>query len=332
MNKKKVTIIVLSVICLIVTIILIFGRNTEYIMYPYSEISIKNNLYYRNGDLFTGKTFLHNNDNDSISLKILKGKLELKIPYNKGVKDGIEEFYQDDGDLWKTPYKNGVKEGIKEVYNTKRILIEKTPYKNGVIEGIKENIYLTSEREYKKLTPYNNGVREGIEEIYDKWGTLRKTTSYSNDKLEGIKSEYNDFGKLSETTPYINDKREGKGFSYDNIGRVSSKTIFENDVSVKTDYGNFDDDDDNSINNSNGVYRLENRYRRMKITIISEKWFGWFKDGDGNGNFDSMVIIKGIMIGKDLYDEYGIQKTGTVSGSSLEFYNPLGNLNLNKLN
>jgi hypothetical protein len=68
----------------------------------------------------------------------------------------------------------------------------------------------------------------------------------------------------------------------------------------------------------------------MKITITPEKWFGWLEDGSGDGNYSGKSTIGGKMNGSDLYDEYGTEKRGYVSGNTIYYNDPLGQIKLSK--
>ncbi len=94
-KKKKWLIILLSILLIWTTSVSAYMITNfiENYKYPYSEIKIKNQKYYRNGKLFTGvSTFMNNKD--SVMLKIKNGDLDYKkifLSLNKKIE--ISESY-----------------------------------------------------------------------------------------------------------------------------------------------------------------------------------------------------------------------------------------------
>jgi len=308
-KKKKWILITSSLIFVVVLLytlfisIIVVTTTLDYRYYNYSEISLKENKYYRNGNLFTGVSSYMNNL-DSISIRIEDGKLKEKNTYKNNERVS-REWYHENGNIWnKTPYKNDKKEGIEESFNENGSLSSKTPYKNDKIEG--------------------------VEEHYRENGSLWWTTTYKNDKKEGVEEHYNENGSLWYKTPYKNDKKEGIEETYRENGSLLSKTVYKNDKKVSEEVITNDSGNTSNVQTLGGVYTFESGYRRMKITISSEKWFGWLEDGSGDGNYSGKTIISGKMNGSDLYDEYGSEKRGYVSGNTIYYNDPLGEIKLSK--
>ncbi len=189
--------------------------------------------------------------------------------------------------------------------------------KNGVCEWYNDNGTI-----YRKTT-YKNGLQDGLEEIYDDNGKISRRTIYKDDLKNGIEEFYQN-GEISMKTPYINDKEEGIVEFYKN-GKVYSTNEYKNGVKVVEETN-----DNSNGQSSGGVFTYETGYRRMKITITPEKWFGWLEDGSGDGNYSGKTIINGKMNGSDLYDENGIEKRGYVSGSTIYYNDPLGEIKLSR--
>ncbi len=279
-------------------------RTLENTYYNYGEISLKGNKYYRNGNLFTGVSSYINNP-DSISIKIKDGKLIEKNIYKNDKKEVIKETFWENGSLFiKTLYINDKKEGIEEYYHENGSLSSKTPYKND--------------------------KKEGIGESYRENGSLSSKTPYKNDKIEGVEEHYRENGSLWWTTTYKNDKKEGIEETYRENGSLLSKTVYKNDKKVSEEVITNDSGKTSNVQTLGGVYTFESGYRRMRITITQENWFGWLEDGSGDGNYNGKTRIRGIIKGTDLYDEYGSEKRGYISGNNLFYNDPLGSITLYK--
>lgn len=94
-KKKKWLIILLSILLLWTTTVsaMMISSFIENYYYPYSEITIKNQKYYRNGKLLTGVSYYVNNK-DSVELKIKDGDLiERNISLSLSKKIKISELY-----------------------------------------------------------------------------------------------------------------------------------------------------------------------------------------------------------------------------------------------
>lgn len=274
--------------------------NKQRTQYPYSEIQLKNNRYFYKDELLTGMSFILGNNSDSISLTITNGILSNREIYSDNKQIVTKEYYHENGNLfWKVTYKNNIKEGIEETYS-----------ENGKI----------SER-----TNYKNDLRNGLSESFNAKGTVTSRTMYVNDKKEGIEETFKDNGTLWVKTMYVNNKKQGTEEWYNENGKLSYTREYNNDIEIKEDSGN-----GSNGQSSGGVFTFESGYRRMKITITSEKWFGWLEDGSGDGNYSGKTIINGKMVGSDLFDENGIEKRGYVSGSTIYYNDPLGEIKLSK--
>jgi antitoxin component YwqK of YwqJK toxin-antitoxin module len=309
-KKKKKWILISSslffVVVLIYTLfitIMFVNHTLDNRYYNYSEISLKESKYYRNGNLFTGVSSYMNNS-DSISIKIKDGKLEEKNTY-KNHERVSREWYHENGNIsYRTPYKNDKKEGIEEHFN-----------ENGSIWW---------------RTTYKNDKKEGIEEHFNENGSIWWRTTYKNDKIEGIEEHFRENGSIWWRTTYKNDKKEGIEETYDENGSISRKEVYKNDKKVSEETVTNNSGNTPNVQTLDGVYTFESGYRRMKITISSEKWFGWLEDGSGDGNYSGKTTIGGKINGSYLYDEYGSEKRGYVSGNTIYYNDPLGEIKLSK--
>jgi len=253
--KYTLIIIVITLIVLLVYVYWVTKKQEQQRkQYPYSEIQIKNNLYFYKNELLTGKSYVLGENSDSTSLEFLNGRPDGKNTYINGKKNGLSETYL-----------------------------------NGIL---------------RFKTIYKDDVKDGIEDYFREDGTLNIRTTFKNGKEDGIQEFYGEDGKLRSTIRFKD------GVDLDEL--VRQKNTSSNSQS------------------SGGVYTYESGYRRMKITITPEKWFGWLEDGSGDGNYSGKTIINGKMNGSDLYDENGIEKRGYVSGSTIYYNDPLGEIRLSK--
>ena len=304
--KKKfliytLIVIVLVIICFTIYVIWVNKKGEQQrTQYHYSEIQIKNNQYFYKNELLTGMSYILGNNSDSISLTITNGILTNRELFTENKQRRIREFYNDKGKLSFTiNTKNDLTDGIQEHYNDNGKLIWKETYKND--------------------------LKEGIEEHYNDNGTVTSRTMYVKGKKEGLEETFRDNGTIWVKRMYVNGKREGTEEFYNENGKFSFSNEYRNDVQIKEDTEN-----NSNGQNSGGIYIYESGYRRMKITITPEKWFGWLEDGSGDGNYSGKTIINGKMNGSDLYDENGIEKRGYVSGSTIYYNDPLGEIKLSR--
>jgi antitoxin component YwqK of YwqJK toxin-antitoxin module len=304
MKKKFLIYTLIAIIVIIIFTLYVISVNKkaeqQRTQYPYSEIQINNNKYYYKNELLTGMSYILENNTDSISLTITDGILTHREIYTDNKQTQKSEYYNENGKLSFTN-------------NTK----------NGEIDGIQEHYHENGKLFWKET--YKNGLKDGIEEQYNDKGILTSRAMYVNGKKEGLSETFRDNGTIWVKTMYVNDKKEGSEEFYNENGKFSFSNEYRNDVQIKEDTENSSDGQ-----SSGGVYTYETGYRRMKITITPEKWFGWLEDGSGDGNYTGKTIIGGKINGSDLYDENGIEKRGYVSGSTIYYNDPLGEIKLSK--
>ncbi len=339
--KPKFSQLTLAII--LVTIIISCGGNYQPDSFPYSEVTIKDSVYYHNNKKIEfGNIFILEKNSDSTVLEIIGGELTYKKRYNKGgKKDFIEDWFWPGGTVRKT-YKNGEANGPSEEYGENGRLKNKGSYLNDDKDGIWENY--DKNGNLSQRTTYVNGKKNGPEITFREDGSIWYVYTYKNDKKEGLHEQYNSNNELFIRTMYKNDEEDGVTEWYRN-NRVYKTETFRN--GVKTDsnysaglnsiyqnepiYSNLNGSNNNTqITNPTGSYYFENPYRRMTITIQTDKWFGWLEDGSGDGNYNGKTRIRGIIKGTDLYDEYGVEKRGYISGNNLFYNDPLGNITLSK--
>jgi antitoxin component YwqK of YwqJK toxin-antitoxin module len=327
-KKYKIISIVVTVFLLIILVIRInvyFKNKQQNTQYPYSEITKKNNLYYHKNILLTGKSYIIDNNSDSVSFTITKGLLIFKRTYKNGTKVLIEEFYQNGTISSKSTFQNNKLNGLYESYNSNGTLFIKTMYKDDKKDGIEEVYHDNGTINTKRV--YKDDKKNGLDESYSENGVLKYRTMYLDDKKNGLDEIYYDNGNIMSKTIYKDDKKNGIYEFYNDKGELQITTEYLNDKEVKKEK-----EVSNNTNQSNleGVYIFETGYRRMKITITPEKWFGWLEDGSGDGNYSGKTIIGGKINGSDLYDENGIEKRGYVSGSTIYYNDPLGEIKLSR--
>jgi antitoxin component YwqK of YwqJK toxin-antitoxin module len=343
MNPKS---LIPSLVIIITTIISSCGDNYQPESYPYSEVTIKDSVYYRNNKKIEyGNIFILEKNSDSTVLEIIGGELNYKKRYNKGEKEDFTEDWYWTGGTVKKSYKNGEANGPSEEYDENGKLNSKGTYQNDEKDGVWES-YDKNGNLSQRIT-YVNDKKNGPEINFREDGRIHYVYTYKNDKKEGLYESFdiNNKNEFVVRSMYKNDKEDGvrefygrnnviyKTETYRNGIKIDSnrldRSVRINSIYPKSVYLNLNGSNNNS-QSSGGVYTYESGYRRMKITITPEKWFGWLEDGSGDGNYSGKSTIGGKMNGSDLYDEYGTEKRGYVSGNTIYYNDPLGQIKLSK--
>lgn len=104
------------------------------------------------------------------------------IKSDKSGQNGLLKEYGYDGKVTSTvPIRRGVKDGIQTFFDPKGRVIRKVPYVNGKIHGIDTAFYPNGD---KMITyTYRNGMKEGEAFAYYPDGTVYKKALYKRGKL-----------------------------------------------------------------------------------------------------------------------------------------------------
>jgi antitoxin component YwqK of YwqJK toxin-antitoxin module/GH24 family phage-related lysozyme (muramidase) len=137
-----------------------------------------------------------------------------------GKKDGIWEWYYDNGNLWsKGSYINGLRDGYFEYYGVDGELLYKGYYKDDKMDGIWEEYYENGQ--LKSKGSYKDDLKDGIWEEYYINGNLEFKGLYKDDELVKILPLYE-----SKTPSFLLKEEMGlirEGNVQDYINNVISK-------------------------------------------------------------------------------------------------------------
>ena len=151
------------------------------------------------------------------------GRMECKLYYKNGVRNGIKENYDSQGKVWlRQEYKAGKKNGISEMFSSGK-LVNKSEYKADKKHGLSQSFsgdLVTTE------TYYENDLKNGTSKNYSLDGKLATEISYKNDKRNGIYRVYND-GQIMTETSYKDDLQNGLSTTY-TLGKKSMDAEFVN--------------------------------------------------------------------------------------------------------
>jgi len=139
------------------------------------------------------------------------GRIKYSCSYKDSLKDGIERFFDDNGNVLKSNiYKNGI------------LLATGIVDKSGMKQGNWIEYYETGEK--RSEGTYHNDNKIGKWKYYYKNNSLLQEGEYNNDgKFEGKWVWYYENGKILRTENYHNGYEEGESIEYDTIGNVVLK-------------------------------------------------------------------------------------------------------------
>lgn len=157
-------------------------------------------LYNIKKGLITGEAFWYSQG----------GRMECKLYYKNGVRNGLKENYDNEGKVWlRQEYKNGRKNGTSEMYSNGK-LVNKSVYKADKKHGLSQTFsgdQLTTE------TYYENDLKNGTSKTYGLDGKLTLEANYKEDKRYGLYSVYSN-GQLMTETNYKDDLQNGLSTTY----------------------------------------------------------------------------------------------------------------------
>lgn len=199
--------------------------NEYYRLTEYGENgNIKRKIYTsKSGSTLNGECFFYNNN----------GTIRQYTNYDKGIKNGIEKIYDENGNiLYTTLFKNGAIDFVYEKdtdkpYTGKRVSYSIYDYSKEASSGKIENgIPVGTYKEPNLKVEYVNGKKNGNQiTVPDKGQTIK--TPYTNGYKEGLEVRYfNRFHKKIYTAEYKNDKKNGtETFYYTQTQNYFSKLI-----------------------------------------------------------------------------------------------------------
>jgi antitoxin component YwqK of YwqJK toxin-antitoxin module len=151
-----------------------------------------------------------------------KTQLKERIDYKEGLKDGLSEVYNKNGQLEENvTYKDGEEdEKVKYTYYGYGLLKEKKSFKdgkkNGPFEWYNRGGQLVEKRTWK------DGKEDGQWEefFYHPNGQLMWKETYKDGQLDGLYEEYHPNGQLSEKGTYKDGIEVGQSEYYDENGKI----------------------------------------------------------------------------------------------------------------
>lgn len=142
--------------------------------------------------------------------------LEAKLKYKNGVRDGLKENYDRNGNVWlRQNYKLGKQDGKSEMLSDGK-LANDSNYKLGKKEGLQKvylNGKLISEINYKE------GLKDGFSKTYDSNVNLITEINYKNDLRNGLTAMYANAKKTMDFE-YKNGEKHGISHMYDPNGKL----------------------------------------------------------------------------------------------------------------
>lgn len=134
-------------------------------------------------------------------------RLVAEIPWNKGKIDGLKKLYhRANGKLWmKVPFEKGEREGKAEVYDLPGRLQKVIPYKNDEMHG-KVIEYYPEKGKKRKVIPFVHGKVEGEICEYFADGKLKRKLPAKDGLFHGVEKQYDEKGELVRTRYWWKDE------------------------------------------------------------------------------------------------------------------------------
>ncbi len=205
---------------------------------------------YSNGNLHGLKQIWHSNGVLKFKGNYIKGKPEgehqffnsnKKLVRKKTYQNGrvtSEIIFDDNGvKISEIPYQNGMKNGVEKVYDNNQLKAENTYVNDKLIktttyypnEKKVENIYTNSHnirKEYKKdvlineiTYKSNTTIKDGLSKKYDSSGNLISEENFVGDKLKSKKT-------------YKNNQKDGEWFTYTNDFKIKTIIVYNSDKEI----------------------------------------------------------------------------------------------------
>lgn len=167
-------------------------------------------------------------NNDAASGQMLAYRL---IPWEHGVKQGVEKEFKADKLVAEVPWKNGRMHGKRRVYFPDGKVKSETSYVDGLAEGPSriwdENGKLLSESAMKA------GKRHGaMTEYWPGTDVPQRVIQYKNDRIHGAVREFYSSGKLKRERDFLNEAAHGEDRYFDENGKLANLSYWFDGVPV----------------------------------------------------------------------------------------------------
>lgn len=170
-------------------------------------------LYNINKGMINGEAFWYSQS----------GRMECKLFYKNGVRNGLKENYDNENRVWlRQYYKDGKKHGSSEMYSNGKI-VNKSEYRADKKHGLSQTF---SGENLMTETHYENDLKHGPSKNYGLDGKLTIEANYKNDKRDGAYRVYNN-GQLMTETNYKDDLQDGLSTNFV-MGKKNMDTEFSN--------------------------------------------------------------------------------------------------------
>jgi antitoxin component YwqK of YwqJK toxin-antitoxin module len=160
------------------------------------------------------------------------GRLERRVPYSKGIRQGIEQVWAAKDDRGarfvqaEIPWHNGKIHGTKKTYHPSGTLSAETQYANGRANGTIRSYdingkllrqgamrdgkrhgtlteYWTKTGKPRRIIPYTEGKVDGLVEEYYLNGKPKREMTFRKDIMHGVEKQYEADGSLARTRYWL---------------------------------------------------------------------------------------------------------------------------------
>lgn len=193
-------------------------------------IRVSEIVYYRqNGALHTKKHYQKGREIETEEWS-LNGILLLETKNgvaNQPVKNGAYEFLNEHNAVTKVTYKQGKKQGKEEIFYSDGELWEVNHYNRGVLSGMHQKWY--SNGELAIQVKYVNGKKEGLQEEWYDSGVKWTEINFKNGVEEGPYKRYYKNGEVGKTGQSKGGRRVGKCLEYYDDGKPWKELTYRKD-------------------------------------------------------------------------------------------------------
>ncbi|MCG3147027.1 MAG: hypothetical protein PCFJNLEI_00463 [Verrucomicrobiae bacterium] len=158
----------------------------------------------------------------TIGVSERSGRVERKLPWKNGKREGEEQVFKDDKLQATIPWVNDQVHGVRKTFHANGKVLAEATYVRGEPEGPSRNF--DAEGRLVSAVTMKAGKRHGVaKDFWPETGQLKREVHYDMGRVVGMTKEFYANGRLKREVPFRNNAIHGMEVLYEADGKISHR-------------------------------------------------------------------------------------------------------------